>query len=114
VDPFARRSASLGDFNPLRDHTVFPDLSISGTHPSSKKLWHLAFYIDPVRLTLGPKVAIDHFAVWAMVIEGNPMSPTAKRQIFGVSSELTVDQLERKIGSRVSGSFRFGSMAFRK
>jgi spore coat protein CotH len=107
-----RASAQLDDPRFIRPG--YPVVRLSGTHPSSKKLWHLAFYIDPVRLALGPKVAIDHFAVWAMVIEGSPMSPTAKRQIFGVSGELTVDQLEQKIGAKVSGSFRLSSMAFQK
>lgn len=51
---------------------------------------------------------------WAMLIEGDPQSPTAQRRIFGVGGSLTVDQLEQKIGGAVSGSFWIKTLAFEK
>lgn len=91
----------------------YPLVRLFGSHPGSKKPWMISFYVDPIRWGIEkPKLTVDHFAVWAMLVEGDPMSPTSNRRPFGSTGTLTLDSLEQKVGGSVSGSFTIRALAF--
>ena len=55
---------------------------------------------------------MDHFSVWAQMIQGDPASPEAQTLAFGISGTLELDEFSRQPGSPVSGRFRLQAPAF--
>lgn len=91
----------------------YPFVHIVAHDEPNERTWHLQFHIDPVRMAAEKQqMSVDHFGVWAMLIEGNPDSPTAKRRIFGISGKLDLKQLDQEPGGVVTGTFSINTIAF--
>lgn len=92
----------------------YPMIRLFGKHPKSKKPWYLSLCIDPVCWKARkPDLIVDHYEVWAMLVEGNPMSKDARRRPFGVVGKLRLDKLELKKGGAIEGSFELTAPAFK-
>ena len=91
----------------------YPMITLTASNDAGDKTWHLSFLIDPIRLTGERQVLpADHFATWVQLVEGDPMSPTAKRIPFGIMGSLTIEPTKLAIGEKVSGTFELMCAAF--
>ena len=91
----------------------YPAITLVAVDESKTRNWTLQFMIDPVRMkTEQPNLTVDHFCVWAMLIQGDPSSPKAARRVFGIHGTMKLDQFDPETGGTVAGSFRINSTAF--
>jgi hypothetical protein len=99
--------------NPEFIRPGYPFVHLVAKDRSGKKTWHLQFYIDPIRMAVEKEsLPVDHFCVWAMLIQGDPESPEAQRRTFGVTGTFDMKQFEGKIGGTVAGEFQLTTEAF--
>jgi len=56
---------------------------------------------------------VDHFTVWAQMIQGDPASPDAQTLAFGIAGSLDLDEFSSEPGARVSGRFSLQAAAFK-
>ena len=88
----------------------YPMLSISGRHPETDANWSLSFYLDPIRVPLEkPAIPVDHFAAWAVLFEGDAMSPDTPRTLFGIGGGMTIEKFGAKPGEIIAGSFKIST-----
>ena len=91
----------------------YPFVHLVAQDESGKTTWHLQFYLDPIRIAVAKEsLPVDHFCVWAMVIQGDPDSPEAQRRTFGVTGTFDIKQFDNKIGGTVAGEFQLTTEAF--
>ena len=69
--------------------------------------------MDPHQLIEGKnKLDIDHFTVWARMVQGDPASQDAQSKGFGISGTLELDEFSPEPGASVSGRFHLKAAAF--
>ena len=99
--------------NPEFIRPGYPFVHLVAKDRSGKKTWHLQFYIDPIRMAVEKEsLPVDHFCVWAMLIQGDPESPEAQRRTFGVTGTFDMKQFAGNIGGAVAGEFQLTTEAF--
>jgi hypothetical protein len=92
----------------------YPVIEIMATSDSGHPPWRLSLILDPHQLVEGRnQLEVDHFSVWAQMIQGDPSSPEAQTLAFGISGTLELDEFSRQPGAPVSGRFRLQAPAFK-
>ena len=82
----------------------YPAILISGKAGEFQRSRSLI--VDPIRYERDkPELAVDHFAVWAMLVEGAPTDRTAKRHIFMIGGKVKFESFDRQPGGKIKGSF---------
>ena len=61
---------------------------------------------------LSSELLANVFAVMVGIVEGDPMSPTAKHLMFGIQGELKLEQTGQGIGGKLSGEFTLRAPEF--
>jgi len=85
----------------------YPLLNVMGMEEATNKVWVLSIVIDPYRLDeKTTSLPVDHFEVWARVIEGT------NTRIFGVTGEMKFSGVSLKAGGKLAGSFTLTTAAF--
>ena len=59
------------------------------------------------------QLEVDHFTVWAQMIQGEPGSEEAQTTGFGISGTLELDRFSLEPGAPVSGRFHLTAPAFK-
>ena len=92
----------------------YPVIEIVATSDSGHPPWRISLILDPHQIVEGKNdLEVDHFTVWAQMIQGDPASPEAQTSAFGISGSLELDQFSREPGAPVSGRFHLQAAAFK-
>ena len=64
----------------------YPVIEIVAKSDSGHPPWRISLILDPHQIVEGKnELEVDHFTVWAQMIQGNPASPDAQTLAFGIS-----------------------------
>jgi hypothetical protein len=92
----------------------YPVIEILATSDSGHPPWRISLILDPYQVVEGKnELEVDHFTVWAQMIQGDPASPEVQTLAFGISGSLELDQFSREPGAPVSGRFHLKAAAFK-
>ncbi len=92
----------------------YPVIEIVATSDSGHPPWRISLILDPHQIVEGKnELEVDHFTVWAQMIQGDPASPDAHTLAFGIAGSLELDEFSSESGARVSGRFSLQAAAFK-
>lgn len=100
---------------PSQGPKEFSLVEVVAVDPAGILHWKLQFRIDPY-LTIPGKLKLEHFSLYAQLVQGLPGSPKFQRRGVWLNDRLRgtleLDQASRKIGSTISGRFKLNATAF--
>jgi hypothetical protein len=92
----------------------YPVIEIVAVSDSGHPPWRISLILDPYQVVEGKnELEVDHFTVWAQMIQGDPDSTEKQTRAFGISGSLSLDQFSREPGAPVSGRFELQAAAFK-
>lgn len=92
----------------------YPVIELMATSDSGHPPWRISLILDPHQVVEGKnELEVDHFTVWAQMIQGDPALPDAQTRAFGISGSLELDEFSNDPGRAVSGRFHLKAPAFK-
>jgi spore coat protein CotH len=112
--PFALYGVRATPGNPDFIRKGYPVIEIIASSDSGHPPWRLSLILDPYQVVEGKnQLEVDHFTVWAQMIQGEPGSAEAQTTGFGISGTLELDRFSLEPGAPVSGRFHLKAPAFK-
>lgn len=111
--PFTTYGVRTTPGNPDFIRKGYPVIEILAASDSGHPEWRVTLILDPHQLVEGKNsLEVDHFSVWARMVQGDPDSGDSQSKGFGISGTLELDEFSHEPGAVVSGRFHLKAAAF--